>query len=155
MGRVTNTIFIHRPITGVFDLATTARTWPRWHASSLRVSGAVDHPVEVGERISDEVRIAGRTGVVEWTCVERDRPRRIVLVSAGTQGEQARLVYTLVEHDGGTTLTRTLTYRYPIPLAGLLEPLLITPLMRRDARTALDNLKALIEAEIPPSGVGG
>ena len=155
MGQVTNAIFIPRPAVAVFDLATTARYWPRWHASSLRVSGAVDHPVEVGERIIDEVRVAGRTGVVEWTCVERDRPRRIVMVSAGTQGEQARLLYTLAERDGGTVLTRILTYRYPIPLAGLLEPLLITPLMQRDARTALANLKALIEAEVPPGGAGG
>ena len=40
MTRVTTTTEISRPVEEVFDYLTTPGNWPRWHPSSLAVSGA-------------------------------------------------------------------------------------------------------------------
>lgn len=149
MGLVTTTAFIRRPIAAVFDTATTARYWPQWHPATRRVSGATDHPVRLGEQITEVARIAGMTGTAHWTCVEYDRPRRLVLAATGTAGARARIVYTFVERDSGVEFTRDLTYRFLGPLTALLEPLLIARVMQRQSQVAMENLKALIEVEIP------
>lgn len=48
--RIHTSVLIRRPSAEVFDYVTTPANWPRWHPSSLAVSGATDHPLRVGVR---------------------------------------------------------------------------------------------------------
>src|SRR5438034_205416 len=67
MTRIYTRISIQRPIEEVFAYVTTPANWPRWHPSSLGVRGAADHPLEVGEQVTEDFRVAGRCGEVVWT----------------------------------------------------------------------------------------
>lgn len=79
MGEVTNTVLVRRPRAAAFDVATTGRHWPAWHPATQAVRGAIDHPVQLGEEIVEDVIIGGMAGTAHWTCVEYDQPHRLVL----------------------------------------------------------------------------
>ena len=83
MERVTTESDIQRPIEAVFAFVTTPAYWPSWHPSSLGVSGATDHSLEVGERVTEESHTEG--------CV----------------------TYTLTPTDAGTHFTREFAYAPP------------------------------------------
>ena len=66
MTRLYTTIQIQAPTERVFDYVTTPGNWPVWHPSSLGVSGATDHSLEPGERVTEGFLVAGRRGRVVW-----------------------------------------------------------------------------------------
>src|SRR5579864_7432858 len=65
--RIVTVASIQRPSKVVFDYVTTPAHWPVWHPSSLAVRGAVDHPLDLGEQVAEEFRVAGRHGSLVWT----------------------------------------------------------------------------------------
>jgi hypothetical protein len=148
MARIANSILVRRPLAAVFDTATTARYWPRWHPATRAVQGAVDHPVQTGEQITERARIVGPTQTFEWTCVERDAPHRLALEAPGTPGHP-RIVYTVEQRGDEVLFTRVLTYTVPLPLGGLLDTAYLAGVMKQQSVQAIINLKALLEAEIP------
>ena len=75
MSRVYKTILIDVPIEKVFDYVTTPANWPKWHPSSLGVSGKTDRSLEPGEKVAEDYRVAGRRGRVVWTVREREAHR--------------------------------------------------------------------------------
>jgi uncharacterized protein YndB with AHSA1/START domain len=60
--RIVTTVHINLPPEQVFDFVTTPGQWPLWHPFSLKVSGEVDHPLDVGEQATEEFRVAGING---------------------------------------------------------------------------------------------
>src|ERR1700741_3769940 len=64
--RIVSTVDIARSPPEVFAYVTTPGNWPQWHPSSLAVSGAVDHPLEIGESVIEDFQVAGRRGRVTW-----------------------------------------------------------------------------------------
>src|SRR5262249_38371550 len=102
MPRIITTIQIARPTAEVFRYVTTPATWPCGHPSSLRVEGATDHPLDVGEQVSEEFRVAGRHGRVVWNVRERQLNRRWVIQTGPARQGNAVITYTLNEQPGGT-----------------------------------------------------
>jgi uncharacterized protein YndB with AHSA1/START domain len=151
VGYVVNTTLVRRPIAAVFETATTAKYWPRWHPATLGVSGAIEHPVQLDEQIVERAHIVGPPGTATWTCVERDPPHRLVLTAAGTMGTTARIEYTFAERDRDTLFTRALTYHFAGPLAAVVEALGVDRVMQQQSAQAMINLTALLEAQIPAS----
>ena len=148
MGYVSNTVLLRRPIEPVFDKATTALYWVCWHPATLGVRGAVDHPVQQGEHITERAHIAGRTASAEWTCVERTRPHHLALEALGPP-IIARIVYTFDQRGSEVVFTRTLTYTVTGLLGGLIDTLILRDIMKKQSAQAMLNLKAWLEAEIP------
>jgi uncharacterized protein YndB with AHSA1/START domain len=154
MGYVENTVLVGRGRPAVFDTATTARHWPQWHPATRGVEGAVDHPMQLGEAITEYVNIAGRAGVAHWTCVEYARPERLVLAAAGEGGTTARITYTFAERDGSTEFTRAMRYSFRGLAEGSPEAAALDQVMQTQSTVAMNNLKALVEAEVPALGAG-
>ncbi len=148
MGYVSNTVLLRRPIEAVFDTATTALYWVRWHPATLGVRGAVDQPVQQGEQITERARIAGRTGTAQWTCVERTRPHHLALEAPGPP-LNARIVYTFDLRGGEVVFTRTLTYTVTGLLGGLIDTLFLRDIMKKQSAQAMLNLKTWLETDIP------
>jgi ketosteroid isomerase-like protein len=67
MIRIYTAIHLTQPVEVVFDYVTTPGHWPRWHPSSLAVSGATGRSLMVGEQVTEEFLVAGRRGQVVWT----------------------------------------------------------------------------------------
>lgn len=145
MGTVRTSIYIARPPALVFDYVTTAANWPRWHPSSLGVSGAIDHPAQLGEQITEQFRVAGRKGEATWTVRERDAPRRFAITgTVGTAGG-GTVTYVLSTEGAGTHFERTFSYRMNSFLLSLLDPFLLRPRIARESAAALRRLKAVLE----------
>ncbi len=147
MTRILTTARIQAPIEEVFDYVTTPGNWPEWHPSSLGVSGATDHPLEPGEQVTEEFRVAGRRGRVVWTVREREAPRRW-LIDGQVEGG-GTITYTLTQHDDGTTFEREFIYTMPNLLLALLDRLVLRRRVEAESAEALRRLKRTLEQRSP------
>ena len=144
MPSIVSTATIARSPEDVFAFVTTPRHWPEWHPSSLGVSGAIDHSLDVGEACVEEFRVAGRRGSCEWRVIERDAPRRWAITTT-TQGGDATIRYDLAPRAGGTLYRRVLEYRMPNPFFALLDVLFMGRRLRRESDDAVERLKRVLE----------
>lgn len=138
---------ISRPIEQVFDYVTTPGNWPRWHPSSLSVSGATDHSAAPGEQVIEAFLVVGRRGRVTWTVQEREAPRRWVIDGHGKEGGGATIAYTLTAIDEGTRFERELTYTFPNFWLKALDRLLFRRRIEAESTEALRRLKQALEAD--------
>lgn len=148
MTRIYTTIHIRRPIEQVFDFVTSAGHWPKWHPSSLGVSGAIDHSAQVGEQVVEEFHVAGRRGRVTWTVIEGDAPRRWAIdgVIEG-RNNGGTITYRLTARDGGTFFEREFIYPTSNLLFALLDLLIIRRRVRAESAEALRRLKQTLEQD--------
>ncbi len=72
--RFVTTTLIRRLAERVFAFLTTPANWPLWHPSSVKVTGAVDHPLQPGEQVTEEFVVAGQSGKAVWTVRECRAP---------------------------------------------------------------------------------
>lgn len=120
MTRIYTTIKIKGPISEVFNYVTTPVSWLQWHPSCQGVSGATEHSLEVGEQVTEEFVVAGRSG-------------------------SARITYTLTEQEGGTVFERELVYSLSKPWLVLLDWLVLRHRVNGESTEALRRLKAVLE----------
>ncbi|WIG59433.1 MAG: hypothetical protein OJF49_002180 [Ktedonobacterales bacterium] len=147
MTRIYTSATIERGIEDVFAYVTAPGHWPEWHPSSLDVSGATDHALDVGEQCTEHFRVAGREGYVVWTVTERDAPRRWVIAGTIVGGGSGVITYALTAHDSGmTSFERTFEYPTPNPLLALLDTLVLRRRITAESQEALRRLKARLEA---------
>lgn len=148
--QIDNEIDIARPPAAVFEYVTTAGNWPKWHPSSLAVHGPVDHPLALGERVTEDFRVAGRQGSVEWTVVARDVPASWQIDGAADGGRKAgRVRYSLAPSADGTRFHRRLTYFAPNLLFIALDHLTIRGRVAEESTEAVRRLKQRLESASP------
>lgn len=112
MHPIVNRIHIARPAERVFDFATTPGNWVP------------------GERVDEEMRVAGHRNRAHWIVRERVAPL------AGSSRDA-----------GATEFVRELIYRMPNVLYRLMDWLFARRLIAVESARALANLKAVLEAE--------
>jgi hypothetical protein len=110
------------------------------------VSGTTDHPLDLGEQVTEEFLVAGRRGRVVWTVVEREAPEHWVI--AGEMGGRpaGAVTYTLESMGAGTRFDRELVYASPTLLFAALNRLGIRAKVERESAEAVRRLKAVLEA---------
>jgi uncharacterized protein YndB with AHSA1/START domain len=145
MTRIYNSIDIQKPIDQVFNFVTTPENWPRWHPSSLKVTGATDRSLDVGEQVTEDYVVAGRRGRVVWMVRERLVPRRWLIQAETEDGGGGTVAYTLTPKDGGTFFEREFDYRTPGWLFRLLDGVAVRRRIERESEQALHNLKRVLE----------
>lgn len=144
--RIVSLMPIARPSTVVFDFVTTPLHWPAWHPSSLSVTGATDHSLDIGEQVTEEFRVAGRRGQVVWTVVERKRPDKWT-IDGMIEGRPAGTVsYALRPAADGTQFERTFIYRSPTLWFALLNAAWLRAKIQAESDEAVARLKDLLEA---------
>ena len=146
MSRVYTRASIRRPIEQVFDYVTTPGNWPKWHPSSLKVTGATDHSLGVGEQVTEDFMVARRRGRVVWTVREREAPRRWLIQAKVEGGGGGTVGYTLTQEGDATIFEREFIYRTPGLLFKLLDWLIMRRRIKGESAQALSNLKRLLEA---------
>jgi uncharacterized protein YndB with AHSA1/START domain len=143
---VANTVFIARTPEAVFGYVTTPGTWPKWHPSSLSVSGATDHSLIKGERVSENFRVAGRTGEAIWTVIDSEAPRSWI-ISGNISGREAGSVrYTLSPEASGTKFTREFVYHSPNMLFVIANRLTVRRQIESESALAVQQLRQLLES---------
>jgi len=148
--RIRNTIEIRQPVERVFDYVTTPGNWPRWHPSSQAVHGALDHPLQVGEQVTEDFVVAGRQGQVIWTVVERTRPSHWK-IAGSIQGRPAGTVqYDLTgipdsQGEPATHFEREFDYAAPNLLFSILNRVLLRGQIEQESAAAVQGLKRELE----------
>ena len=143
--RIVTVAQIQRPATVVFDYVTTPAHWPTWHPSSLGVSGAVDHSLDIGEQATEEFRVAGRRGRAVWTVVARERPGQWSIEGTIGGRRAGTVTYSLTSTEGGTRFERVFTYRAPTLWFALLNRLLLRARIQAESDEAVRRLKRVLE----------
>jgi uncharacterized protein YndB with AHSA1/START domain len=142
MTRIVSSVPIRRPPGEVFDYVSTPANWPKWHPSSVRVTGDAAHPQAVGERCTEEFVVAGRRGRTEWTVTRCERPS---VWRIETHGGAGSVTYELAPSADGTAFTRTLEYTMPNPFLAALNVLVLRARVVRESETAVQNLRRVLE----------
>jgi uncharacterized protein YndB with AHSA1/START domain len=142
--RVIKSITINGLLERVFDLVTTAKYWPQWHPATEGVSGAVEQPMKLGDKIIERARIGGRVGEGEWTVAVHDRPHRVVLQLPATAFGDLEIAYQFEQQGEQVRFTRTLQFDLS-KLPPQLDRAAIERQMDTDSEQALAKLKALVE----------
>ena len=146
--RIYNVVTIGKPNAAVFNYATTPANWPKWHPSSLHVSGATEHSLSVGEKVVEEFLVAGRHGDVTWAVVKRDAPRQWVIEGEIEQRKVATITYTLSDTPQGTLFERELIYRATPLWFSILNRLILRPRVEAESAEALRRLKLVLESAV-------
>ncbi len=148
MTRIYTTIHIPRPVETVFNYVTTPGNWPQWHPSSLAVTGATDHSLEVGEKVTEEFLVAGRQGKPMWTVTEREFPHRWVIDGIIERSSSGGVVtYTATPSGDGTLFEREFVYSRPSLLFIILDILIIRHRVKAESTLALQQLKKALQQQ--------
>ncbi|MGO4305804.1 MULTISPECIES: SRPBCC family protein [unclassified Cupriavidus] len=143
--RIHSEVTIDRPPAVVFDYVSTPANWPLWHPSSLGVTGATDHSLRPGERVTEAFRVAGREGTVVWTVANRQAPRAWAIEGEIDGRAAGTVVYTLTPDGQGTRFEREFTYRAPTLLFSLLNWVALRQRVDSESAEAVRRLKARLE----------
>ena len=135
---------IQRPPTVVFDYVTTPAHWPVWHPSSLAVRGAVDHPLELGERVVEEFLVAGRRGSVVWTVTAREPPGKWTIEGFIDRRPAGSVTYSLTSTANGTRFEREFTYRAPSLWFAILNWLFLRARIQAESDEAVMRLRSVL-----------
>jgi uncharacterized protein YndB with AHSA1/START domain len=148
MTKIILSTIIARPIGDVFDYATEPDNWPKWHPASHSVSGAIDHPLAVGEEVREEFVAAGRPGSCVWLVTRHVFPR-LWSIATVTPQVRAEITYRLKEKGGSTQFERELSYT-PLSLwLKAVDFLFLRQRMAAESRAALEGLKTRLEGKVP------
>lgn len=148
MTTIVTAIEIRRPVEQVFNYVTTSGNWTRWHPSSLGVSGATDHPMDLGEEVTEKFLVAGRRGEIVWTVCENDPPWKWVIAGETQGGVPGRVTYLLRPHGNGTSFVRIFDYSSRNLLQYLLDRLVVRRKVTAESEEAVHRLKQVLEAGI-------
>lgn len=144
--RIVTVASIRRPPSVVFDYVTTPAHWPAWHPSSLAVSGSVDHPIDLGEQVTEEFRVAGRRGRVVWTVAAREPPVKFTIEGTIDGRAAGTVTYSLTPTASGTRFERDFTYGAPSLWFAILNGSILRARIQSESDTAVARLKSLLEA---------
>lgn len=144
--RIRNSVSVDQGPEVVFAYVTTPAKWPKWHPASLGVSGAVDHPLDLGEQVTEDFLVAGRRGRAVWTVVLREPPERWVIAGEINGRHVGALTCALASAGAGTRFDRELVYASPNLLFAVLNRLSIRAKIENDSAEAVRRLKEVLEA---------
>ena len=145
MINVEESTIINRPAPEVFAFVGDQTNAPRWQRGLDSVRRIGDGPIEVGTRHEFVRRMMGRrmSGENEYTHFEPDRCVAFTATSGGWPLEASYEVEPAGEH--ATRLISRIALQ-PSGAFRVLQPLFAAD-VRRDVRTNLGTLKALLEAK--------
>ncbi len=145
MSATRNSVTIVGPVAPVFDLATQARFWPRWHPASKAVAGVVERPYQLGDVIQERGEFGTMQMFVTWRVVEHIRPQRVTLQS---ESHHARIDYSFEPQANGVLFTRVLEYDEAALLPIVPDPVRLRLLMHEQSEQGLAKMKSMIEGLI-------
>lgn len=145
MPNIRTCISIRQPIEQVFNFVTTVENCSKWYPSNL--TGPVDHPLGLGESVTEEFVLAGRRGRITWTVRECKPPRRWVVFGQSEDGGTATLTYTLRAGSDGTRFVRELRFNIPVLLDQAGGFLGLRNRIQAEYAEALRRLKKVLEGE--------
>jgi Polyketide cyclase / dehydrase and lipid transport len=148
---ITNAIAIRGLAGPVFDLATTARLWPRWHPATRAVAGVTERPYQLGDLIHEDIEVGGVAARVVWRVTEHDRPHRVTFQR---DSPLARITYTFQQAKEVIEFRRELEYEASVAADLFPDPAQLERLLHAQSEQSLRQLKALVEGILLEEAAG-
>jgi len=143
MARIEESVEIKRPVDKVFAFTTDAKSWPKWHPFIPESEQTSQGPIGVGTTFKGVNRMMGLS--MKWTAKATEyEPNKKFgkTITCGSMIIEDHLTFNPIE-----TGTR-FTMAYDIKVGGfmkLFSPMILSA-MRKEPKTALGNLKGVLEA---------
>lgn len=138
---------IDRPPHDVFTFVSTPATWPRWHPSSIAVTGDAGHSLAIGESVVEEFTVAGRHGFAEWRVIAREPDRRWSIEGRINGQVSGVVTYTVSERPGGTHFVRQFDYPSRTILFAIVNAVYIHARVVEESERATAKLKTVTETD--------
>jgi len=147
MIKINLSVVIRRPIEEVFAYSNDISHWAEWNVGLIEVS-AREGPLHVGTRIREVFKFLGRRIESTFEVVEYEPNRQVTYRTvAGPIPMTGTQTYEPVE--GATKLTM-IGEGEAGGFFKLADPI-VAQMIRRQSQTALENLRDLLEAQVPAS----
>jgi uncharacterized protein YndB with AHSA1/START domain len=143
--RIHSEVDIARSPHDVFSYVTTPANWPRWHPSSIAVTGDAGHPLTLGESVTEEFRVAGHHGFVTWQVVDREDDRRWRIEGRIDGQVSGTVTYALSETGGRTHFVRDFDYPSQTVLFAILNRVFIKSRVTAESEQAVSQLREVLE----------
>ncbi len=147
MIKINLSVVIHRPVEVVFAYSNDISHRAEWNPGLIEVS-APEGPLHVGSRIREVFKFLGRRIESAFEVVEYEPNRRLTFRTvAGPIPMTGTQTYESV--DGATKLT--VSGEGEVGGFFKLADPIVAQMLRRQSQTALENLRDLLEAQVPAS----
>ncbi len=143
--KIERSIEIAAPPEEVYDLIADPQRLRDWVTILQSVEGSTAGPLEEGSRLTQCLKLAGRSFKVKWTVVESDRPRRLVWKGRGPMRSKAFVANELEATKTGTNFSYTNEYELPGGPLGRMAGPLVRRVTAGELEDSLQRLKALLE----------
>lgn len=151
MGHIREAVYLNAPVERVWAFVTDYARFPEWQTSLIEVRDFQGLPGTLGFSYEAVYKGLGRRLEGRFEITEADRPR-LLKEKGEMPGIGVVSTATTLEPvpEGGTTVTFVMDYEMGTSFAaGLADRLIFERSIERDIRHSNENLKALIEAEVP------
>jgi len=143
MIKMEQSIIINRPVEEVWKFISNVENVPRWDRGVLEARQTSEGPVGVGSTAQTRRQLLG------WQRIGKLRiseyvPNKIISLQGSLGSMTAQIRYAFEPVEGGTRMTGT----SEVELGGLWKLItpILTPMLERDGREDLANVKRIMEA---------
>ena len=146
MAKLERTIEIDASPEAVYDVLTDPKCLGEWVTIQDRLVEAPDPPLEEGDCIVQQMKVAHKKFKVSWDVEVADRPSKVQWSGNGPMGSVARATYVLSDNgNGGTQFSYTNEYDVPGGPVGKVAGRALVSASGGEADATLKRLKAFIE----------
>ena len=112
----------------------------------------MDHPLDLGEQVTEDFLVAGHRGRAVWTVLEREAPERWVIAGEVNGRKAGAITYTLTPSGRGTRFDREFVYSSPSLLFAVLNRVSVRAEVERESAEAVRRLKQILESTARRAG---
>ena len=143
--KVEREVEIAAPPEEVYDLIADPERLGEWVTIHQYVDGNAPDELVKGARMTQCLKLAGRSFKVKWTVAESDRPRLLAWEGRGPMRSKAKVVNTLTPTDTGTHFSYVNEYSLPGgPLGNMAGPV-VRRVTTGEVDRTLQKLRELLE----------
>ncbi len=129
----------------VYEVLTDPRCLGEWVTIQEKLIEAPAGDLEVGSRLVQGMKVAGKRFKVSWTVKQAKSPQRVVWEGKGPLGSKAKAIYELSARDGGTCFSYLNDWKLPGGPAGRLAGRGLITASGPEADRSLERLKKFVE----------
>jgi uncharacterized protein YndB with AHSA1/START domain len=145
MTKLEREIQIDAPPERVYEVLTDPRCLGEWVTVQEKLIEAPPGDLDVGDRLVQGMKVAGKRFKVSWTVKQAKPPERVVWEGRGPLGSKAKAIYELDARDGGTCFSYLNDWKLPGGVAGRLAGRGLITASGPEADKSLERLKKFVE----------
>jgi carbon monoxide dehydrogenase subunit G len=143
--KLERSITIAAPPERVYDTVMDPSRLEDWVTIHRHLVDAPNGPLQKGSKLTQSLRLAGRSFTVRWTVVENNPCKQVVWEGRGPVASHARVVYGFDKDGEGTRFSYVNEYDLPGGLLGRAAGRAVGRITQKELEGSLRRLKSLVE----------